>query len=229
MTRTRDCADRVYVFGLKYVFSFCLWGEGVVDDPAADDRRFNAICSRSSTLAKHHYELLPYQVMKFSAVSVIASLALVSSGVDAFTCSPSSFVSSSRRDGSSARHVASSTSTSSSEVKFDLTEYIMGKQPAITKALMESVVSPEPQTDLISESMRYSLMAGGKRIRPVLCLAACEMFGGSEEVAMPTAVALEMIHTMSLIHDDLPAMDNDDLRRGKPTNHVRFMYDYFMC
>ena len=64
-------------------------------------------------------------------------------------------------------------------------------------------------------------MAGGKRVRPVLCLAACEMFGGDEEVAMPTAVALEMIHTMSLIHDDLPAMDNDDLRRGKPTNHVR--------
>lgn len=63
-------------------------------------------------------------------------------------------------------------------------------------------------------------MAGGKRIRPVLCIAACEMFGGTEEMAMPTAVALEMIHTMSLIHDDLPSMDNDDLRRGKPTNHV---------
>jgi len=65
-------------------------------------------------------------------------------------------------------------------------------------------------------------MAGGKRIRPVLCLAACEMFGGTEEMAMPTAVALEMIHTMSLIHDDLPSMDNDDMRRGKPTNHVSF-------
>jgi hypothetical protein len=104
--------------------------------------------------------------------------------------------------------------------EFDLMEYIMSKQPAITKALEESVISPEPQTDLISESMRYSLMAGGKRVRPVLCLAACEMFGGSEEVAMPTAVALEQIHTMSLIHDDLPSMDNDDLRRGKPTNHV---------
>lgn len=104
--------------------------------------------------------------------------------------------------------------------EFDLGEYIMSKQPAITKALEDSVISPEPQTDLISESMRYSLMAGGKRIRPVLCLAACEMFGGDESIAMPTAVALEMIHTMSLIHDDLPSMDNDDLRRGKPTNHV---------
>lgn len=73
--------------------------------------------------------------------------------------------------------------------------------------------------------MKYSLMAGGKRIRPILCLASCEMFGGSESSAMPTAVALEMIHTMSLIHDDLPAMDDDDLRRGKPTNHVLYGED----
>jgi geranylgeranyl diphosphate synthase type II len=109
---------------------------------------------------------------------------------------------------------------------FDLNAYILSKQPAITKALEDSVISPEPQTDLICESMRYSLMAGGKRVRPVLCLAACEMFGGTEEVAMPTAVALEMIHTMSLIHDDLPSMDNDDLRRGKPTNHVSKLYIY---
>ena len=109
---------------------------------------------------------------------------------------------------------------SKAATEFDLNSYVMSKQPSITKALEESVVSPEKETDLICESMRYSLMAGGKRIRPVLVLAACEMFGGSEEVAMPTAVALEMIHTMSLIHDDLPSMDNDDLRRGKPTNHV---------
>ena len=67
--------------------------------------------------------------------------------------------------------------------------------------------------------MRYSLLAGGKRLRPILCLAACELAGGDPALAMPTAVALEMIHTMSLIHDDLPAMDNDDLRRGRPTNH----------
>ncbi|KAH7300140.1 hypothetical protein KP509_24G046200 [Ceratopteris richardii] len=70
--------------------------------------------------------------------------------------------------------------------------------------------------------MRYSLLAGGKRIRPALCIAACELFGGTEEMAMPSACALEMIHTMSLIHDDLPCMDNDDLRRGKPTNHKIF-------
>jgi len=79
--------------------------------------------------------------------------------------------------------------------------------------------------------MSYSLMAGGKRIRPVLCIAACEMFAdGSQEKAMPTAVALEMIHTMSLIHDDLPSMDNDDLRRGKPTCHVSFIiFVHMMC
>ena len=73
-------------------------------------------------------------------------------------------------------------------------------------------------------------MAGGKRIRPVLCIAACEMFAdGSQDIAMPTAVALEMIHTMSLIHDDLPSMDNDDLRRGKPTCHVSFIIFVFDC
>jgi geranylgeranyl diphosphate synthase, type II len=106
--------------------------------------------------------------------------------------------------------------------KFDLNEYLLSKKGPIEAALEAAVVSTEPQTQKICESMLYSLMAGGKRIRPVLCLAACEMFGGTEEQAMPSAVALEMIHTMSLIHDDLPSMDNDDLRRGKPTNHVCF-------
>lgn len=66
---------------------------------------------------------------------------------------------------------------------------------------------------------RYSLLAGGKRVRPCLALAACEAVGGSIAQAMPTACAMEMLHTMSLIHDDLPSMDNDDFRRGKPTNH----------
>ena len=108
---------------------------------------------------------------------------------------------------------------------FDLNEYIMSKQPVLNAMLQESVTSIEPPfTDLVSECMEYSLMAGGKRVRPVMCLAAAEMFASSkkeaEEVALPTAVALEMIHTMSLMHDDLPSMDNDDLRRGKPTSHV---------
>ena len=72
------------------------------------------------------------------------------------------------------------------------------------------------------EAMRYSLEAGGKRLRPVMLLAACDLAGGDTETALPFACALEMIHTYSLIHDDLPAMDNDDLRRGKPTNHKAF-------
>lgn len=70
--------------------------------------------------------------------------------------------------------------------------------------------------------MKYSVMAGGKMIRPVLCLAACEAVGGNIYDALPTACAIEIIHTYSLIHDDLPAMDNDKLRRGKPTSHIVF-------
>lgn len=74
----------------------------------------------------------------------------------------------------------------------------------------------------VSEAMRYSLEAGGKRVRPVLCILAAESLGGLPEVALSCATALEYIHTYSLIHDDLPAMDDDDLRRGKPTCHVAF-------
>lgn len=114
------------------------------------------------------------------------------------------------------------TTLSETATSFDLDSYLLSKKGPIENALEASIVSVGPQTEKICESMLYSLMAGGKRIRPVLCLAAAEMFGGTEEQAMPTAVALEMIHTMSLIHDDLPSMDNDDLRRGKPTNHVSF-------
>ena len=73
---------------------------------------------------------------------------------------------------------------------------------------------------LLVDSMRYSLLAGGKRLRPAMLLAACEMLGGDVDEALDCACALEMIHTYSLIHDDLPGMDNDELRRGKPTSHV---------
>ena len=83
-----------------------------------------------------------------------------------------------------------------------------------------------PQTgkyaSVLKESMEYSLKVGGKRLRPVLLLAACDFAGGDTEEALPFALCLEYIHTYSLIHDDLPAMDNDDLRRGKPTNHKVF-------
>ena len=74
----------------------------------------------------------------------------------------------------------------------------------------------------IFESMRYSVLAEGKRLRPVMCLESCRIFGGKIEDAIPTACAIEMLHAQSLIHDDLPCMDNDDFRRGKPTNHKAF-------
>jgi geranylgeranyl diphosphate synthase type II len=125
---------------------------------------------------------------------------------------------------------SSSLTTSSSRLyatstKFDLKSYLDTKKDNVEIALDKSLTATTNKVDKIIESMKYSLMAGGKRIRPVLCIASCEMFGGTEAMAMPTAVALEMIHTMSLIHDDLPAMDNDDMRRGKPTNHVLYGED----
>ena len=100
---------------------------------------------------------------------------------------------------------------------FDFAGYLKLSRDRVEKALDASMGPERPES--LRDAMRYSLLAGGKRLRPILCLAACELVGGSSELAMPTAVALEMIHTMSLIHDDLPAMDNDDLRRGRPTNH----------
>ena len=81
-----------------------------------------------------------------------------------------------------------------------------------------------PQSE-IYEAMRYSLFAGGKRLRPILMWECARMLGGSWETVRPFACALEMIHTYSLIHDDLPAMDNDDLRRGMPTSHIKFGED----
>jgi geranylgeranyl diphosphate synthase type II len=83
----------------------------------------------------------------------------------------------------------------------------------------------EPGTARLEEAMRYSLLAGGKRIRPVLSLATAEALGRAPEDVLPLAAAIEMIHTYSLIHDDLPAMDDDELRRGKPTCHVAFGVD----
>lgn len=117
------------------------------------------------------------------------------------------------------RHVSPCMSTAT---VFDLGAYMEEKRVITEAALDASLTSTCTETETIIESMRYSLMAGGKRVRPMLCFAATEMFGGDIEAAKPAAVALEMIHTMSLIHDDLPAMDNDDFRRGKPTNHVLY-------
>ena len=101
--------------------------------------------------------------------------------------------------------------------EFDFKAYL-GKAKERVEAALDGSLGPE-RPESLREAMRYSLLAGGKRLRPILCLAACELAGGEATQALPTAVALEMIHTMSLIHDDLPAMDDDDLRRGRPTNH----------
>ncbi len=101
--------------------------------------------------------------------------------------------------------------------KFDLQSYLQEHKKLVETALDKSITLAKPEK--IYEAMRYSLLAGGKRLRPILCLTTCKMMGGTLAMAMPTACALEMIHTMSLIHDDLPAMDNDDYRRGKLTNH----------
>jgi len=100
---------------------------------------------------------------------------------------------------------------------FDFAAYLAKAKDRVEVALDNSLGPERPEE--LREAMRYSLLAGGKRLRPILCLAACELTGGDSDKALPTAVALEMIHTMSLIHDDLPSMDNDDLRRGRPTNH----------
>ncbi|WP_036479206.1 geranylgeranyl diphosphate synthase CrtE [Myxosarcina sp. GI1] len=107
--------------------------------------------------------------------------------------------------------------TETEQSTFNLKSYLQQRKALVEQALDRSISITRPAT--IYEAMRYSLLAGGKRLRPILCLATCELAGGTIEMAMPTACALEMIHTMSLIHDDLPAMDDDDYRRGKPTNH----------
>lgn len=113
--------------------------------------------------------------------------------------------------------LATEMGSSQPESSFDLSTYLVKRKEAIEVALDSALPVIYPET--IYEAMRYSLLAGGKRLRPILCLASCELAGGTTSMAMPTACALEMIHTMSLIHDDLPAMDNDDYRRGQLTNH----------
>ena len=105
-----------------------------------------------------------------------------------------------------------------------LQRYVRMTEQALERALpVPAQTWPvEGPPHALAEAMRYSLLGGGKRLRPTLLLAACEAAGGSAEDALPFAAAIEMIHTYSLIHDDLPAMDNDELRRGKPTSHIVF-------
>ena len=104
------------------------------------------------------------------------------------------------------------------EIKSYLKKQLQLVDHALDKALPSAKTSPA----LIHKAMRYSLFAGGKRLRPILCLAAAEACGGKAQTALPLACAVECIHTYSLIHDDLPCMDNDDFRRGKPTSHKVF-------
>ncbi len=105
---------------------------------------------------------------------------------------------------------------------FDLKQYLETRRLRVEEALEVALPQQDGPETRVVEAMRYSLFAGGKRLRPILCLAASEAVGGDLKAAMPAGCALEMIHTYSLIHDDLPAMDDDNLRRGKLTNHKVF-------
>ena len=104
---------------------------------------------------------------------------------------------------------------------FDLSSYLFSKQKQVNRTIDE-IIDQTTNSSVVVSAMRHSLLAEGKRIRPVLCIAASQAVGGRTEDVLMAACALEMIHAYSLIHDDLPAMDNDDLRRGKPTCHIAF-------
>lgn len=103
----------------------------------------------------------------------------------------------------------------------DLKAYLRSKAALVNREL-ERCLPVEAVSPRVVAAMRHSLLAGGKRVRPVLCMAAAEALGGDARATLPAALALEMIHTYSLIHDDLPALDDDQLRRGQPTCHTRF-------
>lgn len=106
-------------------------------------------------------------------------------------------------------------------MSFDLKDYLEKRKEIVNRKLLE-YFPPDGAETKLHESIVYSLHSDGKRIRPILCLAACELVCGSYGKALPAACAIEMIHTYSLIHDDLPSMDDDDTRRGKPANHRVF-------
>ncbi len=101
-------------------------------------------------------------------------------------------------------------------------ELLLHRNAVMTENALRGIYVEDEDLKVLLDSERYSLFAGGKRIRPTLTLEFCRLFGGDDEAALPFACAVEMIHTYSLIHDDLPCMDDDDLRRGKPTNHKAF-------
>src|SRR5678816_903067 len=104
----------------------------------------------------------------------------------------------------------------------ELKSYLIARRKEVDRALDRFLPGERTPPATIHKAMRYSLFAGGKRLRPILCLAAAEACGGRISSALPLACALECIHTYSLVHDDLPSMDNDDLRRGCATYHKVF-------
>ena len=104
----------------------------------------------------------------------------------------------------------------------DVAAYMKDRAAAVDAALERALPAESERPESLHKAMRYSVFAGGKRLRPVLVMAGAEAVGGRMDDVMPTACALELIHTYSLVHDDLPAMDNDDFRRGMPTNHKVF-------
>jgi len=108
------------------------------------------------------------------------------------------------------------------KVSIKIKQYLDERKTLVDKALQKFMPKPSGLASDVIRAMNYSLFAGGKRIRPILCIAGAEAVGGSVDSVEPVACAIELIHTYSLIHDDLPVMDNDDLRRGKPTNHKVF-------
>jgi geranylgeranyl diphosphate synthase type II len=108
---------------------------------------------------------------------------------------------------------------------FDLDAYLTERRRMVDAALDRFLPSEDTPPPSVHRAMRYSVLAGGKRLRPILVIAGAEVVGAAPSAVMPTACALELIHTYSLIHDDLPAMDDDELRRGKPTCHVAFGED----
>ena len=105
---------------------------------------------------------------------------------------------------------------------FDLKGYLKQKKAIVEEALRSCFPDPSGPASDVVKAMEYSLFAGGKRLRPILCMAGAESVGGNGRHVLPVACALELIHTYSLIHDDLPLMDDDDMRRGRPTNHKVF-------
>lgn len=105
---------------------------------------------------------------------------------------------------------------------FDLHGYLESRRAAVEAGLEKEMPAETTRPAVLHRAMRYSVMAGGKRLRPILCMAACEAVGGKPQSALMAGLAIEILHTYTLIHDDLPCMDDDALRRGRPTSHIMF-------